>query len=63
MDRSAQPIWVTGYELDQNDEEQPICKYAEDPDDEEFDRLCFNNRLNAYMDMCWDGFYTCQKRE
>jgi len=23
----------------------------------------FNNRLNAYMDHCWDGFYTCQKRE
>jgi len=21
---------------------------------------CFNNRLNAFMDMCWDGFYTCQ---
>ena len=19
----------------------------------------FNNRLNAYMDMCWDGAYTC----
>ena len=23
----------------------------------------FDNRLNAYMDHCWDGFYTCQKRE
>ena len=23
----------------------------------------FNNRLNSYMDHCWDGFYTCQKRE
>lgn len=23
----------------------------------------FNNRLNSYMDSCWDGFYTCQKRE
>lgn len=23
----------------------------------------FNNRLNAYMDHCWDGAYTCQKRE
>jgi hypothetical protein len=21
-----------------------------------------NNKLNAYMDHCWDGFYTCQKR-
>lgn len=21
-----------------------------------------NNNLNAYMDHCWDGFYTCQKR-
>ena len=62
MDRSAQPIWVTGYELDSSAEEQPICKYDE-TDDEDFDRLCFNNRLNAYMDMCWDGFYTCQQRE
>jgi hypothetical protein len=24
---------------------------------------CFHNRLNAYMDHCWDGFYTCQQRE
>ena len=23
----------------------------------------FNNRLNAYIDQCWDGAYTCQKRE
>ena len=23
----------------------------------------FDNRLNAYMDNCWDGAYTCQKRE
>jgi hypothetical protein len=23
----------------------------------------FNNRLNAYMDQCWDGAYTCQFRE
>lgn len=23
----------------------------------------FNNKLNAFMDHCWDGFYTCQKRE
>ena len=22
----------------------------------------FNNKLNSYMDHCWDGFYTCQKR-
>lgn len=21
-----------------------------------------NNKLNAFMDHCWDGFYTCQKR-
>ena len=41
----------------------PICKYPAQEDDEEFDRVCFDNRLNAYMDMCWDGFYTCQKRE
>lgn len=27
------------------------------------DETCFNNRLNAYMDNCWDGFYTCQQRE
>ena len=25
--------------------------------------LGFNNRLNSFMDHCWDGFYTCQKRE
>jgi len=25
--------------------------------------LGFDNRLNSYMDHCWDGFYTCQKRE
>lgn len=24
---------------------------------------CFKNRLNAFMDNCWDGFYTCQQRE
>lgn len=23
----------------------------------------FDNRLNAYMDQCWDGAYTCQFRE
>ena len=23
----------------------------------------FDNRLNAYMDVCWNGAYTCQKRE
>lgn len=23
----------------------------------------FDNKLNSYMDHCWDGFYTCQKRE
>lgn len=23
----------------------------------------FDNKLNSYMDDCWDGFYTCQKRE
>lgn len=27
------------------------------------DERGFNNRLNAYMDTCWDGAYTCQKRE
>lgn len=27
------------------------------------DGECFNNRLNAFMDNCWDGFYTCQERE
>jgi len=21
-----------------------------------------NNKLNSFMDKCWDGFYTCQKR-
>lgn len=23
------------------------------------DGECFKNRLNAFMDNCWDGFYTC----
>ena len=23
----------------------------------------FDNKLNSFMDHCWDGFYTCQKRE
>ena len=23
----------------------------------------FDNKLNSYMDHCWDGFYTCQQRE
>jgi hypothetical protein len=22
----------------------------------------FNNKLNSFMDHCWDGHYTCQKR-
>ena len=61
MDRSAQPIWVTGYELDNSANEVAKCKDPEAENEE--DQLCFNNRLNAYMDMCWDGFYTCQKRE
>jgi hypothetical protein len=26
-------------------------------------QMGFNNRLNAYMDTCWDGAYTCQRRE
>ena len=54
MDRSAQPIWIYGYQLDRNGEEQPICDRAGN---------CFKNRLNAFMDHCWDGFYTCQQRE
>lgn len=54
MDRSAQPIWVYGYELDENGEEQQMCNK---------DGECFKNRLNAFMDHCWDGFYTCQQRE
>ena len=33
---------------------QPI--YLQDIDD---DGNGFNNRLNAYMDTCWDGAYTC----
>ena len=27
------------------------------------DNPVFSNRLNAYMDECWDGAYTCQVRE
>jgi len=48
MDRASQPIYI------QNDE---LCR------NHDGERVCFNNRLNAYMDHCWDGFYTCQKRE
>jgi len=48
MDRASQPIYV------QNEE---LCRTFEG------EEVCFNNRLNAYMDHCWDGFYTCQKRE
>jgi hypothetical protein len=36
---------------------QPIF-IKDDPDSPNF-----NNRLNAYMDQCWDGAYTCQFRE
>lgn len=54
MDRSAQPIWIYGYQFDKNGVEQPICNKAGE---------CFKNRLNAFMDHCWDGFYTCQQRE
>jgi len=47
-DRASQPIYIQNPEL---------CR--------EFngEEVCFDNRLNAYMDHCWDGFYTCQKRE
>lgn len=27
------------------------------------DGECFDNRLNSFMDNCWDGFYGCQERE
>ena len=40
---------------------QPIYVIAEDLCNAEGE--CFNNRLNALMDHCWDGFYTCQERE
>jgi hypothetical protein len=47
MDRSAQPIYIKN---------EDICTNDQTP-------LCFNNRLNAFGDHCWDGFYTCQERE
>ena len=49
MDRSVQPVWV------QANTHHKLC--GEDND------TCFNNKLNSYMDHCWDGFYTCQKRQ
>jgi len=48
MDRASQPIYIQNEDLCRNFEGSPVC---------------FNNRLNAYMDHCWDGFYACQKRE
>ena len=49
MDRSVQPVWI------QADTGHPSCGDEAD--------TCFNNKLNSYMDHCWDGFYACQKRE
>ena len=49
MDRSVQPVWIQANTGGEG------CA----PDDDE----CFNNKLNSYMDHCWDGAYTCQKRE
>ena len=54
MDRSAQPIWIYAYETGAAGEDVPVCNA---------DGECFENRLNAFMDHCWDGFYTCQQRE
>jgi hypothetical protein len=48
MDRSSQPIYIQNNDL---------CAEFEG------EEVCFNNRLNAYMDHGWDGFYTSQKRE
>jgi len=48
-DRSSQPIYI------QNED---YCRSSKGGEE-----LCYNNRLNAYQDHCWDGFYTCQKRE
>ena len=49
MDRSVQPVWI------QANTGHESC--GDDGD------TCFNNKLNSYMDHCWDGFYECQKRE
>jgi hypothetical protein len=55
MDRSAQPIYIYGFEKNiTSGLEDPVCN---------LEKKCFKNRLNAFMDHCWDGFYTCQKRE
>lgn len=45
LERSAQPVWIKAF-----NEGEPLCN-----DDGE----CFDNRLNAFMDNCWDDFYGC----
>lgn len=57
MDRSAQPIYIYGFENKATPDgvvETEVCNTSGE---------CFKNRLNAFMDHCWDGFYTCQQRE
>jgi len=44
MDRASQPIYIKNDDLCRNQDGESVC---------------FHNRLNAYMDHCWDGFYTC----
>jgi hypothetical protein len=49
MDRASQPLYI---------QNENLCRNFED-EDGEVEKVCFDNRLNAYMDHCWDGFYTC----
>ena len=56
MDRSAQPVWIDNDKVCNDDLPIPAGGERED-------HQCFHNRLNAFMDHCWDGFYTCQQRE
>ena len=47
MDRSVQPVYIQANTTDSD------CK-VDSPEE-----YCYNNKLNSYMDHCWDGFYTC----
>jgi hypothetical protein len=48
LERSAQPVYIKALK-----DGEPLCN-----DDGE----CFENKLNAFMDNCWDDFYGCQER-
>lgn len=53
MTRNQQPIYIQNKQNENPQEELPW----------DIDPNVYDNRLNAYMDHCWDGMYTCQTRE